>query len=208
LSTSRLARPFFARDTVTVARALLGQRLVRIIAGTRLSGLICEAEAYAGPDDQASHAYRRTPRSAIMYGPPGHAYVYFIYGTYFCLNVVTEADGQPGAVLLRGLVPQEGIETLRAHRSGVIESRIANGPGNLCAAMGITREQNGLDLCTDDALFLESGVAVPDGEVIVTPRVGVRGDASALDRPWRFVWRPAQPDSHAPPVSGGESTPG
>jgi DNA-3-methyladenine glycosylase len=208
LSSNRLARPFFARDTVTVARALLGQRLVRTIAGIRLSGLICEAEAYAGPDDRASHAFRRTPRSAIMYGPPGYAYVYFIYGMYFCLNVVTEAAGRPGAVLLRAAVPQEGIETLRAHRSGARDSRIADGPGKLCAAMGITGAQNGLDLCTSEDLFLEAGLAVPDGAVTATPRVGVRGDASALTRPWRFVWHPARPDCPAPAVSGVPPTGG
>jgi DNA-3-methyladenine glycosylase len=210
MSTSdRLERPFFAGDTVAVARAFLGQRLVRILAGARLSGLICETEAYAGPDDQASHAYRRTPRSAIMYGPPGHAYVYFIYGMYHCLNVVSEADGHPGAVLLRALLPQEGIEMLRARRPGVRDSRLADGPGKLCAAMGITGAQNGLDLCESDELFLEkSGAAVPDAAVIATPRVGVRGDASALSRPWRFVWHP--PSSALPPpvVSGDAPTGG
>jgi DNA-3-methyladenine glycosylase len=202
LTSARLERPFLAGDTVTVARALLGQRLVRILAGRRLSGLICETEAYAGPDDQASHAYRRTPRSAIMYGPPGYAYVYFIYGMYFCLNVVCQADGHPGAVLLRALLPQEGIEMLRARRPGVRDSQLTDGPGKLCAAMGITGAQNGLDLCESDELFLESGAAVPDGAVIATPRVGVRGDASALSRPWRFVWRPSSAGSPPPVVSG------
>jgi DNA-3-methyladenine glycosylase len=206
LPSGRLVRPFFARDAVTVARALLGQRLVRIAGGVRLSGLVCEAEAYAGPDDAASHAYRRTPRSAIMYGPPGHAYVYFIYGMYFCLNAVTDADGHPGAVLLRGIVPMEGIETMRGRRPGIRDSRLADGPGKLCVALGIRAAQNGLDLCTSGELFLEAGVAVPDGEVVVTPRVGVRGDAGAVSRPWRFVWRAAQTDptvaNGAPPTAG------
>jgi DNA-3-methyladenine glycosylase len=208
LTPDRLPRSFFARETVAVARGLLGQRLVRTIAGARLSGLICEAEAYAGPDDQASHAYRRTPRSAIMYGPPGYAYVYFIYGMYFCLNVVSEADGHPGAVLLRALLPQEGIEMLRARRPGARDSRLADGPGKLCMAMGITGAQNGLDLCTSEELFLEVGTAVPDGAVLATARVGVRGDASALTRPWRFVWHPALPGSLPPAVSGVPSTAG
>jgi DNA-3-methyladenine glycosylase len=203
MASARLPRSFFARDTVVVARALLGQRLVRTIEGARLSGLICEAEAYAGPDDQASHAYRRTPRSAIMYGPPGYAYVYFIYGMYFCLNVVSEADGHPGAVLLRALAPQEGIELLRARRPGVRDSRLADGPGKLCRAMGITRAQNGLDLCTSEALFLEAGPVVADGEVITTARVGVRGDSSALARPWRFVWHPAWRNVSGVPSTGG-----
>jgi DNA-3-methyladenine glycosylase len=208
LTPHRLVSSFFARDTVTVARALLGQRLVRVIASVRLGGLICEAEAYAGPDDLASHAYRRTPRSAIMYGPPGHAYVYFIYGMYFCLNVVTEIDGCPGAVLLRGLLPQDGIETLRARRPGVRDSRLADGPGKLCAALGITGAQNGLDLCTSDELFLEAGYAIPEDAVVATPRVGVRGDARALNRPWRFVWHPALTESLPPAVSDAPLTGG
>ena len=206
--TDRLERSFFARDTVMVARALLGQRLVHVGGGERLSGLICEAEAYAGPDDEASHAYRRTPRSAIMYGPPGHAYVYFIYGMYFCLNAVTEVDGRPGAVLLRGLLPLEGIETMRARRLGVRDSQLADGPGKLCAALGITGALNGVDLCTSAELFLETDVPVPDGAVVVTPRVGVRGDAAAVSRPWRFVWRAAPAGSSRAAVSGGASTAG
>ena len=113
-----LPYPFYERDTLVVARALLGQRLVRVLNGQRVSGLICETEAYAGADDPASHAYRRTPRSAIMFGPPGVAYVYFIYGMHHCLNAVTACDGHPGAVLIRGIFPAEGIETLRGHRSG------------------------------------------------------------------------------------------
>jgi DNA-3-methyladenine glycosylase len=203
LNSDRLARAFFARDTVTVARALLGQRLVRIVGGVRLSGLVCEAEAYAGPDDAASHAYRRTPRSAIMYGPPGHAYVYFIYGMYFCLNAVTEADGHPGAVLLRSLLPLDGIETMRERRPGVRDGQLTDGPGKLCVALGITAAQNGLDLCTSEELFLEAGASIPDEAVVATPRVGVRGDAGAVSRPWRFVWRPAPAAaSGAPPTAG------
>ena len=93
------------RDTTAVAQALLGQRLVRMLDGQHLSGLICETEAYGGADDPASHAYRRTPRSAIMFGPPGVAYVYFIYGMHHCLNAVTADDGHPGAVLIRGIIP-------------------------------------------------------------------------------------------------------
>ena len=203
MSPDRLERAFFALDTVTVARALLGQRLVRVVAGARLGGLICETEAYAGPDDPASHAYRRTPRSAIMYGPPGYAYVYFIYGMYFCLNAVTEADGQPGAVLLRALLPLEGVETMRTYRAGVRDTGLTDGPGKLCTALGITGVQNGLDLCTGEELFLEAGVPVPDDVVVATPRVGVRGDAGALYRPWRFVWHPAPPGVPPPGAANG-----
>ncbi|MCX6915778.1 MAG: DNA-3-methyladenine glycosylase [Verrucomicrobia bacterium] len=168
-----LSRAFFDRATAAVARGLLGQRLVRALDGVRLAGLICETEAYGGSDDMASHAFRRTPRSAIMYGPPGYAYVYFIYGMHHCLNVVTEGDGQPGAVLIRGIVPEEGIEALRIRRGGVDD----------------TVALNGVDLTTSAELFIEPGAIVPDAEVAITPRVGVRGNVAALDRPWRFVWQ-------------------
>lgn len=186
---NRLPRAFFARDAASVARALLGQRLVRVGDGQRLSGLICEAEAYGGPDDEASHAYRRTPRSAIMYGPPGFAYVYFIYGMHYCLNVVTEEDGQPGAVLIRALQPDEGIEHMRARRAGVPVQRIADGPGKLCQALAITQAQNGLDLATCTELFIEAGLEVPDALVQITRRIGVRGSEAARGRLWRFLWR-------------------
>ena len=131
------------RDTVVVARSLLGQRLVRVLNGQRLSGLICETEAYGGADDPASHAYRRTPRSAIMFGPPGVAYVYFIYGMHHCLNAVTACDGHPGAVLIRGIFPAEGIETMRRQRPGAADQHLADGPGKLCQALGITLALNG-----------------------------------------------------------------
>ena len=151
----RLPRAFYERDSATVARALLGQRVVRVLDDQRVSGLICETEAYGGADDQASHAYRRTPRSAIMYGPPGYAYVYFIYGMHFCLNAVTEADGQPGAVLIRAIVPDEGVAIMRSRRGRVSghsersDRGLTDGPGKLCQALGIARAQNGIDL-TDE----------------------------------------------------------
>ena len=186
-SDRRLPVSFYARDTVTVARDLLGQRLVRVLEGIRLGGLICETEAYSGSDDMASHAYRRTPRSAIMYGPPGHAYVYLIYGMHYCLNAVTAADGCPGAVLIRAIAPDEGVATMR--RVGVADHRLTDGPGKVCAALAITTAQNGLHLPTDARLFIEAGVVVPDANVIATPRRGVRGDELALTRPWRFMWK-------------------
>ena len=140
-----LTEAFYARDTVLVARALLGQRLVRQSDGRRLCGLILETEAYRGADDQASHAYRLTRRSAIMYGPPGRAYVYLIYGRNCCLNAVTETDGQPGAVLLRGLWPEEGIDLMMARR-GRSGPHLTDGPGKLCQALGIDLALNGCNL--------------------------------------------------------------
>jgi len=189
-----LSRSFYARDSVTVARAMLGQGLVRVLNGVRLAGWIAETEAYAGPDDPASHAYRRTPRSSIMYGQPGHAYVYFIYGTHHCLNAVTDVDGVPGAVLIRALIPQEGLELMRQNRGlpsqtiTRMERGIADGPGKLCRALGITLSENGLDLTENTQLYIEAGVTVPADEIQVTPRIGVRGDEETRARPWRFVW--------------------
>jgi DNA-3-methyladenine glycosylase len=189
-SAARLPLAFYARDTAQVARALLGQRLVRIVDGVRLAGLISETEAYGGPDDEASHAYRRTPRSAIMYGPPGRAYVYFIYGMHFCLNAVTESDSHPGAVLLRAILPVEGLATMHAHRDSAPAERLADGPGKLCQALGITLAQNGLDLTADQTLFIERAPEVDETRVSVTARVGVRGGPEARSRPWRFLWQP------------------
>lgn len=189
---ARLARPFYARDTVAVARSLLGHRLVRVIEGQRLIGRICETEAYRGADDAASHAFRRTPRSAIMFGPPGIAYIYFVYGNHWCLNAVTEGDGSPGAVLIRGIVPLEGLDFMRSMRSmrpGIADSRLADGPGKLCQAFAITGALNGADLTTGPELFIEAGEPAAERAVIATPRIGVRGDAETRARPWRFVWR-------------------
>jgi DNA-3-methyladenine glycosylase len=188
----RLPRTFYERDATTVALALLGQRVVRVLDDQRVGGLICETEAYGGADDQASHAYRRTPRSAIMYGPPGYAYVYFIYGMHFCLNAVTEADGRPGAVLIRAIAPDEGIAIMRSRRARVSERSdrgLTDGPGKLCQALEIGRAQNGIDLTASAELFVEADVAVADEHIEITPRIGVRGGEIARGRLWRFVWR-------------------
>ena len=184
-----LPRAFYARDTVVVARALLGQRLVRVLNGQCVGGLICETEAYGGTDDPASHAYRRTPRSAIMFGPPGMAYVYFIYGMHHCLNAVTACDGHPGAVLIRGIFPTEGIEIMRGQRPRVADERLANGPGKLCRALGITLALNGVDLTDNLELVITKGQAVTEQEIITSPRIGVRGEEETRTRPWRFVWQ-------------------
>lgn len=196
---ARLSRDFYERDTVTVARALLGQRLVRIVAATdgrgsiRLGGRICETEAYGGPGDPASHAFRRTPRSEIMFGAAGVAYVYFIYGTHHCINAVTEPPGVPGAVLIRALIPDENVAEMRRRRGMADPATsalrgVADGPGKLCQALGITLAENGVDLTASDALFVEVDGSVVGEQVRATPRVGVRGDAEARSRPWRFIW--------------------
>jgi len=184
----RLERAFYARETLTVARQLLGQRLLRLLDGQRLGGRIVEVEAYIGQEDRACHAARgHTPRTAVMFGPPGTAYVYFIYGLYHCLNVVTEAEGFPAAVLIRALEPLEGLPLMRRRRPGRADHELANGPGKLCRALGIGRELNGLDLVSSDVLFIEEDAPIADEAVQTTPRVGVRGDAPALAAPWRFL---------------------
>jgi DNA-3-methyladenine glycosylase len=185
---SRLSRDFYAGDTLTVARGLLGRRLVRILDGNRLSGRIVEVEAYIGEADQASHARPgRTRRNAPMYGPPGHAYVYLIYGMYHCLNVVTERQGFPAAILIRGLEPLEGLAVMRERRGGRPDEQLTSGPGRLCEALSIDRQLDRADLCAPDArLFLEMGEPVSDNSVAVGPRINVRGNKKALEAPWRF----------------------
>jgi DNA-3-methyladenine glycosylase len=194
----RLSRDFFTRDTLTVARELLGQRLVRLLDGERLSGRIVEVEAYIGEEDHASHAScGRTRRNAPMYGPPGNAYVYFIYGMHYCFNVVTEREGYPAAVLIRALEPLEGLAVMRARRGGMPGVRLTSGPARLCQALGVDRRFDGADLCAPDALlFFEQDAAVPDEVVVTGPRIGVRGDERALTAPWRFYERDSRYVSH------------
>ncbi|HXF82835.1 MAG TPA: DNA-3-methyladenine glycosylase [bacterium] len=177
-----LPRRFFARSTLVVARALLGHLVVREVPEGRLVGRIVEVEAYRGPRDPASHAYRPTPRSRIMWGKPGMAYVYFTYGNHFCLNVVTEREGVAGAVLFRALEPLEGVEIMRRNR-GVTDARhLLSGPGRLTQALGITRAHNGWDLTTPP-FYLAQGRRRPP-RIVARPRIGIR---AATARPWRFI---------------------
>ncbi len=196
MTIRRLERDFFARDTLAVARELLGQRLVRILDGERLSGRIVEVEAYIGEGDEACHAHSgRTERNAAMYGPSGHAYVYLIYGMHHCLNAVTEQEGFPAAVLVRALEPLEGIGAMCERRwpesvegrGGQPDVELTSGPAKLCRALAIDRQFDGTDLCVPDAfLFIERDADVPEEKVATGPRVGVRGDEKALSAPWRF----------------------
>ena len=189
---TRLTRAFCARDTLTVARELLGQRLVRRWAGQELVGRIVEVEAYV-EDDAACHASRgRTARNAVMFGPPGHAYVYFIYGMHHCFNVVTEPEGSAAAVLVRAVEPLAGVEVMRQNRTGRQGVELTNGPAKLCYALGIDGALNGADLVAGQVLWLERGAAVEDGCVARGPRVGVRGDERALRVPWR-LWVEGHP---------------
>jgi DNA-3-methyladenine glycosylase len=187
-ASRRLSRTFFARPTLEVARDLLGRRLVRLERGRRLSGWIVEAEAYIGREDLGCHAHvGRTRRNEVMWGPPGHAYVYFTYGMHWCLNIVTEADGRPAAVLLRGLLPDEGLVTMRRRRGRVPQGRLADGPAKLCQALSIDGSLNGHDLCSAKAhLFLETSRLRRGGPVTAGPRVGL----NTVPEPWKSVpWR-------------------
>jgi DNA-3-methyladenine glycosylase len=179
---------FIARPVEDVARALLGQRLVSTIGGVRTSGVIVETEAYRGLDDPASHAATRigrTARNAAMFGPPGRAYVYRIYGMHWCMNVVTGAEGDPQAVLLRALDPLEGQDVMRARRGVGERGRLAAGPGMLCQALGVTNDQYGHDL-SRPPLELRTGWSVAPEEVAVSGRIGIR---EAADWPLRFFVR-------------------
>jgi DNA-3-methyladenine glycosylase len=189
---SRLSREFFARDTLSVARDLLGMRLVRMLDGQHLSGIIVECEAYIGQGDTACHASRgRTSRTEVMFGPPGFAYVYFTYGMHWLLNVVTEEKGFPAAVLLRAIQPLEGIETMRTLRQVKGRPRsdreLTSGPARLTQALAIDKSFNGADLANGDLLWLEPGDSVSDDDVERGQRIGVNY-ALEKDRvaPWRL----------------------
>jgi DNA-3-methyladenine glycosylase len=185
---NRLKREFFARDTILVARELLGAKLVRIQDGQRLGGAIVETEAYDGEADLGCHARAgRTPRTQVMYGPPGHAYVYFTYGMHWMLNFVTRAEGYPAAVLIRAILPQEGRDVIASRRSPQPAHLWTDGPARLCRALGIDGSQHGADLCSAESqIFVEQGSPIPDGKIVATPRVGLQN----VPEPWRSIpWR-------------------
>jgi DNA-3-methyladenine glycosylase len=181
----RLARTFFARDVAAVAPDLLG----RVIVGESDDGAVAvrltEVEAYAGPLDPASHAYRRTARSEIMYGPAGHLYVYFVYGMHWCANIVTGADGTASAVLLRAGEVVGGLPLARMRRPAArSDIGLARGPAGLAAVLGVTGVDSGADLCSPGGrLLVRSGAGRPTN-VTQGPRVGV---STAVDVPWRYV---------------------
>ena len=196
---SKLPRAFYGRPTLDVARDLLGKVLVHCRQSAVTSGIIVEVEAYIGEDDPACHAAPGpTRRNAPLYGPPGFSYVYLNYGIHCLVNVVTESEGSPAAVLIRALDPMDGIPTMRRRRareakgrrtvdSTVPTSELCRGPGNLTMAMGITLAENSLDL-TGGRLYIEDR-RVEAGNILWGPRIGIR---VGTDRPWR-AWL----DGHA-----------
>jgi DNA-3-methyladenine glycosylase len=182
-----LPQSFFRRPAELVARELLGTEIVSLLGRTRLSGLITETEAYLGRDDPASHAYlgRRHQGNLNLYGAPGTWYVYRSYGIHWCANLVCGKPAPGGAVLLRGVLPLEGVSLMRRRRGAVPNALLANGPGKLCQALGITRELDGKTM-RDSAVTVGIN-AGQGGEVVVTPRVGI---TKAVDWPLRFVLKP------------------
>lgn len=190
---------FFARSALDLAPALLGVRLVHETPEGVAAGRIVEVEAYRGPEDRAAHSYggRRTARTEVMYGPPGRAYVYQVYGMHFCLNVVAGPPGKPEAVLIRALEPVEGLE-LMARRRGFrapgdtrplteAERRsLARGPARLCQALGITRAQYGWDLAASPLYLTHDADPVPEQAIARGPRIGIDYAGPDRDWPWRF----------------------
>lgn len=183
-----LQNDFYQQPTLNTARQLLGARLFRILDGELVSGRITETEAYIGEDDRACHAKAGlTERTKIMYGRAGTAYVYFTYGMHWMLNVVTEAEGFPAAVLIRSVAIETGIECIKARRPGVKPSEWTNGPAKLTKALGIDGSFNGIDLtCKGNGLWIEPGIVISDANVTIGARVGLY----SVPEPWKsFPWR-------------------
>lgn len=203
------ARPawtsWHASPTLDVLANILGKVLVHEQRGRRVSGVIVEAEAYIGESDPACHAAPGpTRRNAPLYGPPGRAYVYLNYGLHYLVNAVTEAEGSPAAVLIRALVPLEGIATMRRRRPGVPDERLCSGPGNLTKALGIDLRHNTSDLASGAVRLEDHGFEVTD--VTYTPRIGIR---VGTDRLWRATARLSRlnPGASCPPHATRKSKP-
>jgi len=178
-----LPRTFYSKDTVTVAKSILGKKLVRKIDNKEISGIIIETEAYRHKDDPASHAFRKiTERNKVMFGEVGRAYVYFTYGMHYCFNVVARnSKFAAGAVLIRAIQPEKGIDIMEKNRGVNDKKRLTDGPAKLTQAFGITKEQYGIDLTQDSKLFITDGIKT--GKIIASPRVGIK---EATDKLWNF----------------------
>ena len=178
-----LPRTFYSRDTITVAKSLLGKKIVRRIGKHEISGIIIETEAYKHKDDPASHAFRKiTERNKVMFEEVGKAYVYFTYGMHYCFNVVARnSKFEAGAVLIRAIAPEKGIELMEKNRGTKDRKKLTDGPAKLTQALGITKEHYGIDLTTDSRLFIIEGVR--PGKIIASPRIGIK---NATDRLWNF----------------------
>ncbi len=189
MKDKKLPREFYTRANVlTVTRELLGKLLVVPAPdGTRVSGIIVEAESYRGPEDRASHAYggRRTNRTETMYQIGGRAYVYFVYGMYYQFNVVTNVAEIPHAVLIRAVEPVEGIEVMRKRRHNQPDHNLTNGPGKLCIALGIDRQLDRADLLGNQ-VWIEEGEKISARRIASGPRIGIDYAEEWAAKPWRF----------------------
>src|SRR5688500_2697894 len=190
MSSNRLNREFFIRtDTLRIARDLLGKLLVVPTSDEqRVSGMIVETEAYLGELDKAAHSFggRRTARNEVTYAEGGHVYVFFVYGMYYQLNLVTGLTDHPHVVLIRALEPVEGIQTMRERRGAMKDRNLTSGPGKLCIALEITRELNGEDLTDSGRIWVEEFRNVKKSEVSSGPRVGIDYAEEFVHEPWRF----------------------
>ena len=187
-----LQKSFYQQDIITVASDLLGKILVHESKEGKTAGKIVETEAYLGPEDRAAHSSegRRTARNEVMYGQKGHAYVYFIYGLYYCFNVTAgNVPGKPEAVLIRALEPVAGEEIMAKRRGRQVKaSNLTNGPSKLCMAMDISKTQNRTDL-TAPPLFIEEALVVPENNIVDTTRIGVDYSGEWTNKRWRFYIR-------------------
>lgn len=187
-----LPASFYQRPVVDVARDLIGKLLVRRLDGLRVSGVICETEAYDGEQDKACHARSgKTERNSVMYGKAGLAYVYFTYGMHWMLNCVCGPEGYPAAVLMRALIPLEGLEFIASQRAGISAKDWCSGPARLTRAFAIGRDCNNIDLTDGQSgLFLEDRPDIPEENVIRTHRIGIQYAGEPwVSLPWRFVLR-------------------
>jgi DNA-3-methyladenine glycosylase len=185
----KISRSFYEQPTVQVAKQLLGKYLVRKHPDGKTVGRIVETEAYVGPHDLACHASRgRTARTQVMFGAAGHAYVYFIYGMYYCLNIVTEEIDHASAVLIRALEPVEGIDLMKKRRRSEELRNLANGPGKLCLALAIDKALNSADMCGGNILYVEDR-GEPAPKILARTRIGVDYAGKWKDKPWRFLMR-------------------
>lgn len=178
-----LPRKFYQQDTVTVAKNLLGKKIVRKIGRTEISGIITETEAYRHKDDPASHAHRKiTDRNKAMFGDVGMAYVYFTYGMYYCFNVVARNPKvAAGAVLIRAIEPEKGVKKMQENRNKKDLKDLTNGPAKLTQAMEITKDHYGVDLTKDSKLYITEGIKAKN--IVSSPRIGIR---QATDKLWNF----------------------
>ena len=208
-----MTRAFYQRPTLDVLRDIIGKVLVHDVRGRRVSGAIVEAEAYIGESDPACHAAPGlTARNAPLYGPPGRAYVYLNYGLHYLVNAVTEEEGAPAAILIRGLEPLEGLELMRARRARVrrassqarpplvADADLCRGPGNLTVALGVTLRQNEQDLIAGPLRIEDHGIR--PGDLSWTPRIGIR---VGTEQPWRCYWTGKASVSGRREVSAGVS---